>query len=56
MAHLEREEKSSSEGNGVFCHFSSKEAPKSTKQRMKWTEDLHEQFVECVNRLGGAKS
>ncbi|CAN4109080.1 unnamed protein product [Withania somnifera] len=26
----------------------------SSKTRIRWTQDLHEQFVECVNRLGGA--
>ncbi|EXB93641.1 Myb family transcription factor APL [Morus notabilis] len=43
--------------NGVVFYTSSKEAPRisANKQRIKWTEDLHEQFVECVNRLGGAE-
>lgn len=27
-----------------------------SKTRIRWTQDLHEKFVECVNRLGGAKS
>ncbi|EEF32013.1 myb family transcription factor PHL5 isoform X2 [Ricinus communis] len=26
----------------------------SSKTRIRWTQDLHEKFVECVNRLGGA--
>jgi len=26
------------------------------KTRIRWTQDLHEKFVECVNRLGGADS
>lgn len=26
------------------------------KLRLKWTLDLHERFVEVVNRLGGADS
>ncbi|XP_054803071.1 uncharacterized protein LOC129306480 isoform X2 [Prosopis cineraria] len=27
----------------------------SSKSRIRWTQDLHEKFVECVNRLGGAE-
>ncbi|KAL5741824.1 hypothetical protein ACOSP7_028556 [Xanthoceras sorbifolium] len=27
----------------------------SSKTRIRWTQDLHEKFVECVNRLGGAE-
>ncbi|KAK7345134.1 hypothetical protein VNO77_15609 [Canavalia gladiata] len=27
----------------------------SNKARIRWTQDLHEKFVECVNRLGGAE-
>ncbi|KAL5154961.1 Myb family transcription factor PHL5 [Glycine soja] len=27
----------------------------SSKTRIRWTKDLHEKFVECVNRLGGAE-
>ncbi|CAL5428165.1 unnamed protein product [Camellia sinensis] len=26
----------------------------NTKPRLKWTQDLHEQFIEAVNQLGGA--
>ncbi|KAL1212782.1 Myb family transcription factor RLI1 [Cardamine amara subsp. amara] len=34
---------------------SASEFPSSTsiKRRIKWTTDLHEKFVECVNHLGG---
>ncbi|KAH7554293.1 hypothetical protein ACOSP7_028555 [Xanthoceras sorbifolium] len=28
---------------------------KKSNKRIKWTQDLHKQFVECVNRLGGAE-
>lgn len=27
----------------------------SSKTRIRWSQDLHEKFVECVNRLGGAE-
>ncbi|XP_039165995.1 myb family transcription factor PHL5 isoform X6 [Eucalyptus grandis] len=27
----------------------------SNKTRIRWTQDLHEKFVECVNLLGGAE-
>ncbi|XP_059428176.1 myb family transcription factor PHL5-like isoform X2 [Corylus avellana] len=27
----------------------------SSKTRIRWTQDLHEKFVECVSRLGGAE-
>lgn len=26
-----------------------------SKTRIRWTQDLHEKFVECVNRLGGTE-
>lgn len=28
----------------------------SSKARIRWTQDLHDRFVECVNRLGGPDS
>ncbi|KAL6987022.1 hypothetical protein U1Q18_012781 [Sarracenia purpurea var. burkii] len=27
----------------------------SSKTRIRWTQDLHERFIDCVNRLGGAE-
>ncbi|RDY07489.1 Myb family transcription factor PHL5, partial [Mucuna pruriens] len=34
---------------------SSNGAAVSSKTRIRWTQELHEKFVECVNRLGGAE-
>ncbi|PNY14000.1 MYB-like hth transcriptional regulator family protein [Trifolium pratense] len=34
--------------------FTSSGSSVSYKTRTIWTQDLHEKFVECVNRLGGA--
>lgn len=34
--------------------FFSSGAAISSKTRIRWTTELHEKFVECVNRLGGA--
>jgi len=34
---------------------SSNGAVVSSKTRIRWTKDLHEKFVECVNRLGGSE-
>ncbi|XP_074353021.1 uncharacterized protein LOC141692185 [Apium graveolens] len=30
-------------------------AANSCKTRIRWSQDLHDQFVECVNRLGGSE-
>ncbi|KAK4281822.1 hypothetical protein QN277_013272 [Acacia crassicarpa] len=30
-------------------------ATSSSKTRIRWNQDLHEKFVECVNRLGGSE-
>ncbi|MCL7049980.1 hypothetical protein MKW94_004452, partial [Papaver nudicaule] len=27
----------------------------SVKTRIRWTQDLHEKFVGCVNQLGGSE-
>ncbi|WCJ33993.1 Myb family transcription factor PHL5 [Euphorbia peplus] len=29
--------------------------PVASKTRIRWTQNLHERFVDCVNRLGGAE-
>ncbi|KAG2686957.1 hypothetical protein I3760_09G031100 [Carya illinoinensis] len=36
------------------CHSSYTPSP-SKKQRVRWTQDLHEKFVQSVNLLGGAE-
>ncbi|GKV34593.1 hypothetical protein SLEP1_g42957 [Rubroshorea leprosula] len=37
------------------CNSVSSGAVPTNKTRIRWTQDLHEKFVECVNRLGGAE-
>ncbi|KAK7285501.1 hypothetical protein RJT34_20274 [Clitoria ternatea] len=39
----------------TYGNSSSNGAVGSNKTRIRWTKDLHEKFVECVNRLGGAE-
>eukprot|EP00257_Ricinus_communis_P024462 XP_025011876.1 myb family transcription factor PHL5-like [Ricinus communis] len=36
-------------------YFKSSGADIACKTRIKWTQDLHKRFVECVDRLGGAE-
>ncbi|KAF3780398.1 PHR1-LIKE 1 protein [Nymphaea thermarum] len=38
-----------------FGTASSRPLSAGSKTRMRWTQDLHEQFVKSVNRLGGAE-
>ncbi|PHT71362.1 hypothetical protein T459_26466 [Capsicum annuum] len=40
----------------LTCHnsASSGATQKPSKTRIRWTEDLHDRFLECANRLGGA--
>ncbi|KAJ6300537.1 hypothetical protein OIU76_021347 [Salix suchowensis] len=42
---------------GVFPISSGKDLSPtlSSKKRIRWTQNLHRKFVECVNRLGGAE-
>lgn len=40
----------------VFGNVNTSERLAMTKKkRIRWTAELHNQFIECVNRLGGAK-
>ncbi|KAL4370730.1 hypothetical protein HN51_015283 [Arachis hypogaea] len=45
---------SPSSGGSVSANSASNGVTISSKTRIRWTQDLHEKFVECVNRLGGA--
>ncbi|KAK4377920.1 hypothetical protein RND71_004216 [Anisodus tanguticus] len=40
----------------LTCHNSTSSGVthKPSKTRIRWSEDLHDRFLECVNRLGGA--
>ncbi|OMO55191.1 hypothetical protein COLO4_36146 [Corchorus olitorius] len=49
------EEDSSRSCGSRVSSVSSQGKPSSTKTRLKWTADLHEKFVNCVNLLGGAE-
>uniref|UniRef100_A0A7N2R858 GS catalytic domain-containing protein n=1 Tax=Quercus lobata TaxID=97700 RepID=A0A7N2R858_QUELO len=35
------------------CHSASSRLAPTLKKRIRWTPDLHNQFVKCVERLGG---
>ncbi|THG07088.1 hypothetical protein TEA_022509 [Camellia sinensis var. sinensis] len=43
-------------GGGVSVTSGNSGSAISSKTRIRWTQDLHDRFVECVNRLGGAES
>ncbi|KAK8705291.1 hypothetical protein V6N13_048895 [Hibiscus sabdariffa] len=55
----EKQSSNNSSGSGVFSVSSSNAASTgsvlASKTRIRWTQDLHDKFVECVRRLGGAE-
>ncbi|KAL4273403.1 hypothetical protein GQ457_13G011560 [Hibiscus cannabinus] len=55
----EKQSSNSSSGSGGFSVSSSNAASTgsvlASKTRIRWTQDLHDKFVECVKRLGGAE-
>ncbi|GFS37460.1 myb-like HTH transcriptional regulator family protein [Actinidia rufa] len=51
-----RQSSGPSAGGGVLVNSSNyvpSGAALASKTRIRWTQDLHDRFVECVNRLGG---
>lgn len=58
MSFSTQKEKQLSPRHGSVCSANSASSGPvlSSKTRIRWTQDLHEKFVECLNRLGGAES
>lgn len=54
LVHIKQQ--SGSQSATSFNNSSCSGGPLSSKTRIRWTQDLHDRFVECVNRLGGADS
>lgn len=55
-AQLEKQHSFSSNGTQKLIGSPSEKEAAKHKTRIRWTEDLHKKFIECVDRLGGAKS
>ncbi|CAI9097409.1 OLC1v1033830C1 [Oldenlandia corymbosa var. corymbosa] len=41
--------------SGISCNNNSTSPGSVNKTRIRWTQELHDRFVECVNCLGGAE-
>ncbi|XWS59236.1 hypothetical protein CRYUN_Cryun08bG0104200 [Craigia yunnanensis] len=59
LSYFQQEKQSSNNSSGGFSVSSgnsvSTGAVLASKTRIRWTEHLHDKFVECVKRLGGAE-
>ncbi|XVF07339.1 hypothetical protein REPUB_Repub06bG0130000 [Reevesia pubescens] len=59
LCYFQQEKQSSNYSSGGFSVSSgnsvSTGAVLANKTRIRWTQDLHDKFVECVKRLGGAE-
>ncbi|OMO55176.1 hypothetical protein COLO4_36147 [Corchorus olitorius] len=56
---FQQEKQTSNYSSGNFSVSSGNPVPSgavlASKTRIRWTQDLHDKFVECVKRLGGAE-
>ncbi|KAL4340014.1 hypothetical protein GQ457_08G016510 [Hibiscus cannabinus] len=43
-------------GNSLEAYCNTIRAVVANKTRIRWTQDLHEKFMDCVKRLGGSES
>ncbi|XVE96080.1 hypothetical protein REPUB_Repub02eG0190600 [Reevesia pubescens] len=59
LSFFQQEKQSSNYSSGGFSLSSgnsvSTGAMVASKTRIRWTQDLHDKFVECIKRLGGAE-
>ncbi|XP_055807913.1 myb family transcription factor PHL5 [Solanum dulcamara] len=51
---VHKREQSGNQSANSFNNSACSGGSLSSKTRIRWTQDLHDRFVECVNRLGGA--
>ncbi|KAE8731174.1 Myb-like HTH transcriptional regulator family protein, putative isoform 2 [Hibiscus syriacus] len=50
-----QQEKQSSNYSSGYSNAATSGSVIASKTRIRWTQDLHDKFVECVKRLGGAE-